>query len=137
DVFLKAWRRDVVAWCGGDDRRIEAYLREMARNCTTDKNRSERRDDEGAARYALALQTETNNREQPSDYAILRDMERYVARAIQELSPRCREVYIKVRLLGMSYEETAIALQMSITTVSVHLRIAHRVLRQKLAAVGY
>ena len=137
DVFLKAWRRDVVAWCGGDDRRIEAYLREMARNCTTDKNRSWRRDDEGAARYALSLQTETNKSEQPSEYAVLRDMERYAARAIQELAPRCREVYIKVRLLGMSYEETAIELHMSVTTVSVHLRRAHRLLREKLAAAGY
>ena len=137
DVFLKAWRRDVVTRCGGDDRRIEAYLRQMARNCVNDSNRSEHRDDEGAARYSLSLQTEANDRERPSEYAILCDMRRHVARGIQELPPRCREVYIKVRLRGMSYQDTATALQITVTTVSVQLRIAHRLLREKLAAVGY
>src|ERR1051326_4442083 len=67
EVFLNAWKYDLVTRCGGEAGCIKANLLTIASNCVTDQYRRERRDKKRNDRYALEMD---NAFQQPSDYVI-------------------------------------------------------------------
>lgn len=65
------------------------------------------------------------------------DEERYAARLelarklVSELPERCREIFVKCVLEGMTYQECARKYQVSVTTVKYHIKEAYKRLRNE------
>lgn len=57
---------------------------------------------------------------------------REVLRTINELPQKCREVFVKCKMEGLSYAETAARLNISVNTVESQMSIAYKKLREKL-----
>lgn len=67
------------------------------------------------------------------DALAARDLELAIARALDELPPRCRQAFILRRQQELSYAEIARIMQIAPKTVEVQIGAALRALRQKLA----
>lgn len=57
---------------------------------------------------------------------------REIIQTINQLPQRCREVFIKCKIDGMSYSEVAIDLNISVNTVENQMSVAFKRLREKL-----
>ncbi|MDR2474012.1 MAG: RNA polymerase sigma-70 factor [Tannerella sp.] len=66
------------------------------------------------------------------DFTSDEDIERILNEAINKLPPRCRNVFVKCRIEGKSYDETASELNISVSTVGNQMSIAIHKLRLKL-----
>ncbi len=66
-----------------------------------------------------------------------REAERAIERAIADLPDVCREVYVLVRVEGISYKETAMILEVPVGTVQSRLWRATRFLQAALAPLLY
>ncbi len=55
--------------------------------------------------------------------------ERRIAEALDQLPPKCKEVFLLVKMQGMSYKEAAKALDLSVKTIENQMGKAIRVLR--------
>jgi len=53
-----------------------------------------------------------------------------IAEALNQLPPKCREVFLLVKLQGMSYRQTAEILQLSVKTVEKQMGKALRIFRE-------
>jgi RNA polymerase sigma-70 factor (ECF subfamily) len=137
NVWLRALKRNAIAECGGDPKRIAAYLREAMRNAATDERRHTRSVQEKLKGYALSLLTRTTEAEAPDEHTISGEIDELLEQAIRKLPSRCREVFILVRRFDMSYAEVAKELDMDATTVAPHMRRAKLLLSRKFAALGY
>lgn len=137
DVLYRAWKQDVIAQCGGDQQRIDAYLLGAMRNAVLNEYRRRGRVHERLARYVVHRLTNTREPETPLQRAIARDMGGQIYRLVRELPPRCRDALIFVRLLNMPAAVAADVLGISVGTLRVQLKKAYRLLREKLAALGY
>lgn len=66
--------------------------------------------------------------------------EEKIASALAQLPPVCKEVFLLVKLYGMSYKQAAEQLEVSVKTIENHMGKALRIFRdytQKVAAVAY
>jgi RNA polymerase sigma-70 factor (ECF subfamily) len=66
--------------------------------------------------------------------------ERKIADALGQLPPVCREVFLMVKLHGLSYKQAAEQLEVSVKTIENHMGKALRIFReytQKVAVVTY
>ena len=70
--------------------------------------------------------SETNN------HILLNDLKEIIARALEQLSPRQREVFKMSRELQMSHKEIAEALGVSVHTVQEHISLSLKVIRSKM-----
>ena len=71
--------------------------------------------------------------ESPSDLYLRRELEDTVERAIAELPPRCREIFLLRRRDQLSYEEIAARASVSVGTVKSQMWRAAVLLNEKLA----
>lgn len=69
----------------------------------------------------------------PEDLYVARELDAAVRRAIAELPPRCREVFVLRRRDLLSYQEIAARAHVSVTTVKSHMWRATVLLKDKLA----
>jgi RNA polymerase sigma-70 factor (ECF subfamily) len=69
----------------------------------------------------------------PSDLCLRRELEEAAERAIAELPPRCREIFLMRRRDQLSYQEIAERAGVSLGTVKCHMWRAVVLLREKLA----
>jgi RNA polymerase sigma-70 factor (ECF subfamily) len=136
-VWMKAHQQRAIARCGGDLRRIAAYLREAVRHQAIDDAVHERSLFERAAAWGRSRLTRVREPEAPYRHALGRDIDAKLEKAIRKLPRRCGEVLIQVRYFDKSYEEVAEELGISVTTVAAHMRTATVRLKNDLAAVGY
>ena len=60
------------------------------------------------------------------------DMEQIIARAIDSLPVKCREIFIRNKIDGKKYKEIAEEMQISVNTVENQISIALRKLREQL-----
>jgi RNA polymerase sigma-70 factor (ECF subfamily) len=61
------------------------------------------------------------------------DLEGAIERAVADLPPRCKDVFILVRQRGMSYADAAAVLEIAPKTVEIHMGRALKILRLKLS----
>ena len=112
----------------------DSYLFSVARNLATDMLRTR------AVRSKYA--SDSDIEEQPStaplqDAALeTRNRQKLLQKALSELSPRCREVFILYRLDNLTYKEIAKRLNISPRTVENHVAKAIRHLRKWLSRLN-
>jgi len=66
------------------------------------------------------------------EWTVAREFELRFDRALRQLPRVCRQVFVMVRMNGMSYADAAEVLKISETTVDPHLRRAMRLIEKKL-----
>lgn len=137
DTLIKAWQQDVIALCEGEEKRIRAYLLTTMRRCMVDQLRKEHRFGRMIADFAAFVASHRSAREAAANHTIARDFDSDCHRALMKLPLCCRQTFILVHHLGLSYDETAEVLEVTVNTVHAQLKRAKRLLRTELEAGGY
>jgi RNA polymerase sigma-70 factor, ECF subfamily len=127
DVMVELWRRRHVLDAGVP---LRAYLLRSVRNRALNHLRhlKVRRQSEADVE---ALYDEPIGSDQP---VVAKELAAAVQIALQELPPRCREVFELSRTHGLKYAEIAETLGISQKTVEAQMGKALRILRERLAA---
>lgn len=127
EVMLELWRRREALRV---ELSLRAYLIRATRNRALNHIRHERivraAEPYAAAETTLAPRADRDLADHQIDAA--------VRAAINELPPRCREVFELSRIHGLKYAEIAQTLNISIKTVEAQMGKALRTLRERLAA---
>ncbi len=123
DVFIKIWEKEKME-IGADQ--LKFYLFTAVRNnCLTllQKNRKapvkELEDEDGADEMMIRLDPEDKGK----------DPKMLIAKAMEQLPPKCREVFMLSRVSGLSYRQIAESLGISVKTVENQMGKAIRVLK--------
>jgi RNA polymerase sigma-70 factor (ECF subfamily) len=125
DVLIAVWQRRTSI---PDASKVPAYLHRAVRN----RALNQIRDHKTADRVATQLDTEL--RQAPhADAAVLeRELTDAIAGALAELPPRTREVFELSREQGLTYQQIAETLEISVKTVETLMGRGLRALREKL-----
>jgi len=126
DVMLELWRRreSIVL-----EATLRAYLFRAARNRALNYIRHER-----VVQRAAPYAADEPSAPPSAEHALAdAEIERAVHAALQELPPRCREVFELSRIHNLKYAEIARTLEISIKTVEAQMGKALRLLRESLA----
>jgi RNA polymerase sigma-70 factor (ECF subfamily) len=126
DVMLELWRRREQLAPGSAP---QAYLFQATRNRAL--NHLRHRQVQRRAEPQL-LVDEPRAAPAPSEIDAA-DMDAAVRRAVEELPPRCREVFELSRVHGLRYAEIATTLGVSVKAVEAQMTKALRTLRERLA----
>lgn len=125
EVFVRVWSRR-------SERRLDdisrAYLYRAVRNEAL--NRRKARERRSAGESGLLRRRQSSS---PDEELRERELAADLERAISELPPRCREIFLLVREDGLTYRETADVLDLSESTVATQMGRALRKLRRKLS----
>ena len=126
DVMVELWRRRHVMDAGIT---LRAYLLRAVRNRSLNHLRhlKVRRD---TTVEVEAMYDEPVSSDQP---VVARELGEAVRIALDELPPRCREVFDLSRVQGLKYSEIAETLGISQKTVEAQMGKALRILRERLA----
>jgi RNA polymerase sigma-70 factor (ECF subfamily) len=128
DVFLKLWtKRETLAEIDA----LKTYLYRAARN--TALNHLRRQKLESAHEEREAAKGEPSTGEATDDGATATDLTTAVQAAIARLPERCREIFLMSRDGGLTYNEIAKELGISIKTVETQMGRALKSLRLSLA----
>ena len=130
DVFVALWeKRDDLS--GLKDAYAYAYT--AVRNRCLDRLRHEAYIREYTDR-AWALIVDTINMETPASYIYFKETQRNIARAIENLPNRSRQVFMLSREQGLKYTNIAETLGISVNTVENHMSLALARLRKAILA---
>jgi len=126
-AFVRLWRRRAELATGGS---LRSLLYTMTRNAAIDACRRERRlAARAAAAGGLALDSAPPT---PLAHAQEAELARLAEAAVSRLAPRRQAVFRLVREHGLSYDETAEVLGLSVQTVANHMSLALADLRRAL-----
>jgi RNA polymerase sigma factor (sigma-70 family) len=137
DVMHKAWNVDVVAICGGDDDRIQAYLLKAIKNRVANEFRHRRRKRELHTELTAFQGSRTNDAVPPWQHTVSCEILEAMDRALQELPWTHREAFRLVRKLDVEPEVAAEVLEMNVNTLRACLTETTRHLRERLTAAGH
>ena len=126
DAFTVVWqsRRFI-----NPDASFSSYLYTIVRNRILNQIRDMANEDklkEHILSHAVDSSNETNNK------ILFDDLKDVVSRALEQLTPRQREVFNMSRDLQMSHKEIAEALGVSVNTVQEHISVSLKVIRAYL-----
>lgn len=126
DAFTVVWqsRRFI-----NPDASFSSYLYTIVRNRILNQIRDMANEDklkEHILSHAIDSVNETNNK------ILFDDLKDVVSRALEQLTPRQREVFNMSRDLQMSHKEIAEALGVSVNTVQEHISVSLKVIRAYL-----
>lgn len=125
--FLKIWeKRGTLSTVD----RFDAYLFRVARNEMTDIFRKNVTRGKHTQRIRELFDEEA---ESPEDQLIDKQKRALIADVIQDLPPQQQQVYRLSRDKGMSYQEIATEMNLSINTIKVHISLALKSLRSFFA----
>lgn len=112
----------------------EAYVLRIASNLLRDRFRRDRSHHAGQHEPLDASVHELPS-EEPAGYHVYAGRERLqqLLSALDELPPRCREVFLLQRYEGMTYAAIALQLQVSVSAVEKHMMRALLHLQSRLA----
>ena len=131
DVFVKLWeRRDTLTV----EASLKALLYTMTRNRALNDRRRRAHIASGVEPEGLAEREGTS----PAPDAALQgeDLARHLRRGIEALPPRRAEAFTLSRFHGLSHEEIAGVMGLSVRTVDTHIVHALRDLRARLDALN-
>jgi RNA polymerase sigma-70 factor, ECF subfamily len=126
DVMVELWRRRHVLDAGVS---LGGYLLRSVRNRSLNQLRHLRVRKQSEADIEASYQTPA-----ASDHPVVAEELATAARiAVEELPPRCREVFELSRVHGLKYSEIAAALDISVKTVEAQMGKALKIMRERLA----
>lgn len=125
EAFIKLWnnRNNIQP-----DASIIAFLHKIAYNIFIDTYRKEKRKQN--ALDALAYETINQLIEKEEDNTNEKRL-KLVKKSIEELPPRCQEIFKMSKYQGLKYTEIAKALNLSVKTVEVQMGKAFSYIRQQ------
>jgi RNA polymerase sigma-70 factor (family 1) len=126
EVFLKLWLRDPHSLPISN---LDGYFKTLVRNRSLDLLRRKVLADHADLDSAVTWQEAHNETE---EMIILQDTRKILEDGITLLTPQQRRVYKLCHLDGLKYEEAAKELNVSISTVHSHLKLALKFLRTYL-----
>lgn len=126
DVMLGLWRARHTLSAGSSP---QAYLFRATRNRALNQIRHRK----VQLKKAHLLKTEDSVAEIGHATVAEGEIRQALEGALDELPPRCREVFELSRNQGLSYAEIAATLEISVKTVEAQMGKALRVLRERLA----
>ena len=126
DVMLELWRRRESL---AAETSVQAYLFRAARNRALNHLRHLRVQREGAP---FAAQDESRDAPAPAQL-VAAELGAAIRMAMDELPPRCREVFELSRVRGLKYAEIAETLGVSVKAVEGQMARALRTMRERLA----
>jgi RNA polymerase sigma-70 factor (ECF subfamily) len=127
DVMLELWRRRQQITVESS---LRAYLLRATRNRTLNRIRHERVAKTGESHAQIV----THANPKGEHNLVEAEIEAALRSAIDELPPRCREVFELSRVHGLRYAEIAATMEISVKTVEVQMGKALRLLRDRMAA---
>jgi len=132
DVFLRIWQRRERWELAGP---IAAYLYTAVRNHALNEVRRQRVRDHwqaGARRESTDVRLRATAPSADQDVQAA-ELVRIMQETINELPPRCREAFLLRRQHHLTYAEIARVMGIAPKTVEIHIGVALRALRKKLA----
>lgn len=124
DVFEKLWtKREAITF----DKPIQYYLFTSVKNRAIEKIRKKKRGAEIIDNLDVPTQTEVI--EEDTDQFVRKEM---LYNAIRELPPKCQEVFKMSKIDGLTYNEIAAEMDISVKTVENQMRRAFQILRKLL-----
>jgi RNA polymerase sigma-70 factor (ECF subfamily) len=127
DVFFKLWKKRESLQIDS----LKTYLYRAARNTALNHTRRQRL--ERAHAEKEGLKGEPTAVEATDDATVAKEVAVAVQRAVDRLPGRCREVFLMSRQDGMTYQQIADTLEISIKTVETQMGRALKSLRLSLA----
>lgn len=126
DVMLELWRRREQLAADGA---VHAYLLRATRNRALNHQRHLKVAQRGAVHVA------TDEARPPVASSMLEatELDAAVRRAMDDLPPRCREVFELSRVQGLRYAEIAEAMDISVKTVETQMGKALKLLRERMS----
>lgn len=117
DVFYKVWDNKTRI---AEIINLRLYLFSSVRNaCLTTLAKDKRKKDLVSGFSVTEIQ-----QDDPESLYISSELHVLIHRTIQNLPPRCRQVYELIRIEGLKNKEVAIKLNISVNTIDVQLAIA-------------
>jgi RNA polymerase sigma-70 factor, ECF subfamily len=115
---------------------FRAWVLRIARNATYDAiRRTNRRPEDSIDEQIVTLgETLPSGEELPEDYALRQDLGRSIDQGLAELQADQRMAIVMVDVEGLSYDEAADAMEVSIGTVKSRLNRGRRRLREWIVA---
>lgn len=126
DVFLKIWLNRAAL---REMDNFSAYLFVAARNHTFNALKQLAREYDKQKQWQLTLKEELNVNAENTGYTETAAM---INKAIAALPPQQKKVFLLSREKGLTQEEIAQELQLSVTTVKKHMVLALKSLREQL-----
>jgi RNA polymerase sigma-70 factor (family 1) len=115
EIFIKIWRyRESLAVID----RPESYILTIAARHTLDQIRKRLNEDKMLRRFQSGLAPTHND---PEELLLLKDTTELIQKAVDQLPPQQKSVYLLSRTQGLSYEEIGRELKISPNTVRNHL----------------
>ena len=128
EVFLKVWNRRIAF---AEVRNLEAFIFTATKNLTL--NYLEKLAHEWSAQYQFTRNHDSNGVSNSVEHHILdQQNEELLKQTLQMLPPHQMQVYQLARVEGLSYEEIANRLSITVNTVKYHMKMAHKFLRVRL-----
>lgn len=126
DAFTVVWqsRRFI-----NPDASFSSYLYTIVRNRILNQLRDMSNEDQ-LKEYILSQAVDTSN--DTKSEILLNDLKEIIGRALEQLTPRQREVFKMSRDLQLSHKEIADALGVSVNTVQEHISVSLKVIRSYL-----
>jgi RNA polymerase sigma-70 factor (family 1) len=126
EVFFKMWKNRESHKVHTS---VYGYLVFATRNACIDFLRSKSR--RGGRADELCSEFQANDAS-PSELLIGNETQRLIERAIDSLSPNCKQIFLMSRDAKMTYAEIAAAMDLSIKTVEAHMSRTLKTLRARL-----
>lgn len=126
DAFIVVWqsRRFI-----NPDTSFSSYLYTIVRNRVLNQLRDMSNEDQ-LKEHILSQAVDASN--DTKSEILLNDLKEIIGRALEQLTPRQREVFKMSRDLQMSHKEIADALGVSVNTVQEHISVSLKVIRSYL-----
>ena len=127
EVFIKLWNKKEAL---NDIQNIESYLYTIARNSTLDHLRKKVLITENLEQM---IQYFADNNLDPAKKLEYKELEVFINKSIDKLPPKVKEVFILSRIEGLSHEEIAGKLHISVSSSKTYIVRALQSLRLSIA----
>lgn len=132
-VFLKIWTQKETWDPPGT---VKTYLFSAVKNESLNKIRHQKIVEESEKEITLRFEELKKKSAQSDDYYI-EELRAEIEKAINSLPPRCKQIFILNRRSGLTYNEIAEYLEISINTVNTQMGRALKSLRDNLSDYLY